>query len=95
MRVNAPHITVAAFAALAPCFVLAAASTSDTSDDRIALSANALPRDIEKSLEAGFFNYLTKPIKVDRFMDALDAALKFSQAAASATAGRAAETVQA
>jgi PAS domain S-box-containing protein len=44
----------------------------------LALSANAVPRDIEKSLEAGFFNYLTKPIKVDRFMDALDQALKFS-----------------
>jgi signal transduction histidine kinase/AmiR/NasT family two-component response regulator len=47
----------------------------------IALSANAVPRDIAKGLEAGFFNYLTKPIKVDRFMDALDAALKFSQSA--------------
>jgi PAS domain S-box-containing protein len=57
----------------------------------IALSANALPRDIAKSLEAGFFNYLTKPIKVDQFMDALDQALKSSQAAASTTAGRAAE----
>ena len=34
----------------------------------IALSANAVPRDIEKALEAGFFNYLTKPIKVDKFM---------------------------
>jgi signal transduction histidine kinase/CheY-like chemotaxis protein len=45
----------------------------------IALSANAVPHDVAKSLEAGFFNYLTKPIKVDRFMDALDAALKFSQ----------------
>jgi PAS domain S-box-containing protein len=55
----------------------------------IALSANALPRDIEKSLEAGFFNYLTKPIKVDQFMDALDVALKFSQTAASTAAGRA------
>jgi PAS domain S-box-containing protein len=30
----------------------------------VALSANAVPRDIEKGLEAGFFNYLTKPIKV-------------------------------
>jgi signal transduction histidine kinase/AmiR/NasT family two-component response regulator len=45
----------------------------------IALSANAVPHDIEKALEAGFFNYLTKPIKVDRFMDALDVALKFAK----------------
>lgn len=44
----------------------------------IALSANAVPRDIEKALEAGFFSYLTKPIKVDLFIDALDKALKFS-----------------
>jgi PAS domain S-box-containing protein len=42
----------------------------------VALSANALPRDIERGLEAGFFNYLTKPIKVDEFMDALDVALQ-------------------
>ena len=41
----------------------------------IALSANAMPRDIEKGLEAGFFRYLTKPIKVNEFMDALDVAL--------------------
>lgn len=47
----------------------------------IALSANAVPRDIEKALNAGFFNYLTKPIKVDQFMAALDAALKFATAA--------------
>ncbi len=47
----------------------------------IALSANAVPRDIEKALEAGFFNYLTKPIKVNQFMDALDVALKFAQTA--------------
>ena len=45
----------------------------------IALSANAMPRDIEKALEAGFFSYLTKPIKVNEFMDTLDAALKFAQ----------------
>ncbi len=41
----------------------------------IAVSANALPRDIEKGLQAGFFRYLTKPIKVDAFMEALDLAL--------------------
>jgi PAS domain S-box-containing protein len=44
----------------------------------IALSANAIPRDIEKGLEAGFFRYLTKPIKVNEFMDTLDVALKFA-----------------
>jgi signal transduction histidine kinase/CheY-like chemotaxis protein len=47
----------------------------------IALSANAVPRDIEKGLEAGFFNYITKPIKVGEFMDAIDVALLFSQRA--------------
>jgi len=41
----------------------------------VALSANAMPRDIEKGLAAGFFSYLTKPIKVKEFMEALDAAL--------------------
>ena len=46
----------------------------------IALSANAMPRDIEKGLEAGFFRYLTKPLKVNEFMDTLDLALKFAKA---------------
>jgi CheY-like chemotaxis protein len=38
-----------------------------------------MPRDIEKGLEAGFFRYLTKPIKVNEFMNALDDALEFSE----------------
>ena len=42
----------------------------------VAISANAMPRDIEKGLQAGFFSYLTKPIKVKEFMDVLDAALE-------------------
>ncbi len=45
----------------------------------VAISANAIPRDIEKGLEAGFFRYLTKPIKVLEFMDTLDLALKFAK----------------
>ena len=45
----------------------------------IALSANAMPRDIEKGLEAGFFRYLTKPIKVNEFMATLDVALEFAK----------------
>ncbi len=44
----------------------------------MALSANAMPRDIEKGLQAGFFRYLTKPIKVQEFMDTLDVALEFA-----------------
>jgi signal transduction histidine kinase/ActR/RegA family two-component response regulator len=47
----------------------------------IALSANAVPRDIERGLEAGFFGYITKPIVVGRFMDALDEALAVAKAA--------------
>jgi PAS domain S-box-containing protein len=45
----------------------------------VALSANAVPRDIAKGLEAGFFRYLTKPLRVDAFMDTLDDALAFAE----------------
>lgn len=41
----------------------------------IALSANASARDISRGMEAGFFRYLTKPIKVDEFLATLDAAM--------------------
>ena len=42
----------------------------------IAISANAMPHDVRRGLEAGFFRYLTKPIKIDAFMDALDVVLR-------------------
>jgi PAS domain S-box-containing protein len=45
----------------------------------VALSANAMPRDIKKGLEAGFFRYITKPIKINEFMVALSEALEFSR----------------
>jgi CheY-like chemotaxis protein len=45
----------------------------------LAISANAMPLDIKKGLEAGFFRYLTKPIKVNEFMQALDMALEFAE----------------
>ncbi len=44
----------------------------------IALSANAMPHDIEAGLAAGFFRYLTKPIRVDEFMRTLDLALELN-----------------
>jgi PAS domain S-box-containing protein len=45
----------------------------------IAISANAMPRDIAKGLEAGFFRYLTKPINVNTFLDTLNEALDFAE----------------
>jgi len=53
----------------------------------IAISANAMPRDIERGLEAGFFRYLTKPIKVDEFMETLDLALECARAGSEASSG--------
>jgi CheY-like chemotaxis protein len=46
----------------------------------LALSANAMARDIEKGLEAGFHAYLTKPIKVPEFWEAVDKAFEFAHA---------------
>ena len=46
----------------------------------IALSANAIPGDVAKGMEAGFYRYITKPIRIDEFMDALDMALRFAAA---------------
>ena len=45
----------------------------------LAISANAMQRDIQKGLDAGFFRYLTKPIKVNEFMQTLDVALEFAR----------------
>ncbi|UJF21443.1 PAS domain-containing hybrid sensor histidine kinase/response regulator [Shewanella sp. OMA3-2] len=42
----------------------------------VALSANAIPRDIEKGLDAGFFRYLTKPLRINEFISTLDIALE-------------------
>lgn len=53
----------------------------------IALSANAIPSDIEKGLEAGFFRYLTKPIQVNQFFETLAIALEQADKAAPAAPG--------
>lgn len=41
----------------------------------IALTANAMQCDITNGMAVGFFRYLTKPIKIDAFTEALDSAL--------------------
>lgn len=45
-----------------------------------ALSANAMFRDIEKGIKAGFFRYLAKPIKLEELRNTLDEALKLADA---------------
>jgi CheY-like chemotaxis protein len=41
----------------------------------LALTANAMPRDVEKGLRAGFYRYLTKPINIEEFNDAIASTL--------------------
>ncbi|MGQ9860751.1 MAG: response regulator, partial [Thiobacillaceae bacterium] len=38
----------------------------------IALSADAMPMDVERGLKAGFAAYLTKPVRFETLMQALD-----------------------
>jgi len=45
----------------------------------VALSANAMPRDVAMGLKMGFFRYLTKPIKVKELMDTLTVALEHAE----------------
>ena len=51
----------------------------------VALSANAMSRDIEVGRQLGFFRYLTKPIVVEEFMSTLDLALEWTLKRASST----------
>lgn len=44
----------------------------------LALSAGAMPRDIKRGIEAGFFRYLTKPLDVRKLLEAIDAALSMA-----------------
>ena len=45
----------------------------------IALSANAMMRDIKLGIDIGFNRYLTKPIKVKEFFEALDSVLELAE----------------
>jgi signal transduction histidine kinase/ActR/RegA family two-component response regulator len=42
----------------------------------LAISANALPHDVDKAMKAGFRSYLAKPIKIKEFMNTLEMAFK-------------------
>ena len=41
----------------------------------IAISANAMPRDIEKGMQAGFDDYITKPINIERLLETVNSQL--------------------
>jgi CheY-like chemotaxis protein len=45
----------------------------------IAISANAMLHDVEKGMKAGFFRYITKPIRVSELTLAVNMALDFSE----------------
>jgi CheY-like chemotaxis protein len=45
----------------------------------IALTAAASDRDKQRGVQAGFYRYLTKPVKVDEFLTALEAGLAHSR----------------
>jgi CheY-like chemotaxis protein len=45
----------------------------------VAISANAMPGDIRKGLESGFLRYLTKPIRMRKFTEALQVALDYAR----------------
>lgn len=49
----------------------------------IALSANAMSRDVRTAMEAGFFRYITKPIKIEELIDAINGALALNAGLAS------------
>ena len=42
----------------------------------VAISANAMSRDIERGMEAGFSDYLTKPLEVQRLLSVVDRILR-------------------
>ena len=45
----------------------------------VALSANAMPHDVLKGLEAGFFRYIFKPFELNEFMCVIDEALELQK----------------
>ena len=39
-----------------------------------------MPFDVERGLKAGFYRYITKPIRVSEFMEAVNIALEYAHA---------------
>jgi signal transduction histidine kinase/ActR/RegA family two-component response regulator len=54
----------------------------------IALTANAMPKDVERGLANGFHRYLTKPINIDEFNEAVNSTLALVDAERGRNAGQ-------
>jgi signal transduction histidine kinase/CheY-like chemotaxis protein len=54
----------------------------------IALTANAMPKDVERGLASGFYRYLTKPINIDEFNEAVNSTLAMVDADRGRNAGQ-------
>ena len=88
MRILARHATLSALALQVPatdnsCTDALKILSDDPTTSHIpiiALSANAMPRDVERGLKAGFFRYLTKPMRVPELLETLGAALELAEA---------------
>ncbi len=59
--------------------VLNKITPADISDSQEVIArANAMLPDVERGLKAGFLRYITTPIKVNEFVEALNVALAFA-----------------
>jgi len=45
----------------------------------VAISANAMPQDLARGKAAGFVDYLTKPLELDRLVQVIDGIIKAGQ----------------
>jgi PAS domain S-box-containing protein len=52
----------------------------------VAVSANAMPHDVEQAMAAGFADYWTKPLEVTRFLQGIDRLLRAGRGAPAAAA---------
>jgi DNA-binding response OmpR family regulator len=60
----------------------------------MALTARATPHDVSIGMEAGFFYYMTKPIKVNEFMDIVSLALDCDRRQRVSTGSKTAESMR-
>ncbi|MDH5328061.1 MAG: response regulator [Gammaproteobacteria bacterium] len=42
----------------------------------IAVTANAMPDDVQRGKDAGFFDYITKPVELDRLLESVDKGIR-------------------